>query len=157
MNSESSIKSDFLHNPEDYVIIKDMQQLLDAYPEVFTSVKIARSEEMQIPELNCSVEVLKDNFQKRFARFFLYDSFVLSLNSQDNTRIWSMDPNTEEGKLFLLKLEAEFRDYKDKKVLVTDFKTDEGNFSVRMFPYGENESAKIILDELDFKSVKIPE
>ncbi len=67
-------------NPEEYVLITDMDQIVGVYPELFEHATANPSPYFQTDALECEVEVYKGQNRRR-PRYILFNSGIVSLDT----------------------------------------------------------------------------
>ena len=138
--------SDLLISPEKYVLVKNEEQVLDAYGNLF--------EKMHIDILPFYIEkkfnaILKTNSP----RFIITPSGIVGVTSERGDKIWNMNFETPEGKLLLEKLNQCSAQVKSKDIddLTQTLSIENQNYYLKLLPYNDSDASKVLVDELDQK------
>ena len=137
-------KDSILSNPGKYVLVRDKEQILEAYYELF--------EELNIDILPFYIEKLGEN-TTRAHRLVITPSGVVAIASEDKHHIWEMDFETDEGKHLLgvannLSSQVQSRDIHE---LIPVLRTDEQTYYLRLLPYYDQKSSEVMIDFLNMK------
>lgn len=144
---ENSIGKDILERPEDFVVIKDREQLLQAYPNLFKNINIDLS-----PFYIEKPPVRKDgviDFSCSDKRYVLTPSGIVRISSKENETIWGIgDKDKEilkEANVFANKSRIE-RENTQQEIYET--RVEGKTINMMYFPYNDPVSANNVMSDL---------
>lgn len=145
---KENIGKEILEKPEDFVVIKSPEQLLQTYPDWFEKIDIDL-----LPFYIEKAPVKKDgvvDFSASHQRYVLTPSGIVRISSANTKTIWSINKEDievlKEMNVFAGKLRI-----KENNMPLEIYTTEVGGESVNMayFPYNDPLSANNVMSDLE--------
>ncbi len=137
-------KDSILNNPERYVLVRNKEQILQLYGDIF--------EECTIDILPFYIERVNSNTSSIF-RFIITPSGVVAVASEDKEYIWGIDFDSEEGISLLEQLNVSCAQIKSSDIhdLIPTLETETQKYYLRIFPYNDQRASEVLVYELENK------
>ena len=144
---ETNIGKEILEKPEDFVVIKDREQLLQAYPNLFEKINIDL-----LPFYIEKPPVRKDgviDFSCSDKRYVLTPSGIVRISSKENETIWGIDDRDTEvfNEMNIFATEQRVKEKGTQQELY-ETRVEGKTINMMYFPYNDSMSANNVMSDL---------